>query len=265
MHTVMAWGEDEDRSGAETGLAGLADDLFVVSGDTIEMPTGYPYVAMAYVMTEFAAYQLIKARLTAPSITQRPLQLTRNLHAGVALQSEFGVYDWRHMPIGPGNPPFIKAGDKITAYSYEEDEAGVAHKNSIALIVSDGAIPIGLSPANIIHHCTPGAAIATALTWQTITLTESNALEAGTYDMYGADVVSASAIAARFIFPGNNDVGRPAVIPRRIESQGLHPFSAMWGKPVRFTYPGGLPKLELVCETTDTADHVNLLLRQVSK
>jgi len=262
MHTVMVWAESEDRSGSETGLAGISDQLFVVSGDTIEMPARYPYISMIYCTTESATYHWIRGRLTAPSITQRPFLLTAGYANGATLNPE-NVYDWRHSPVAPGHPHYIEPGDKITAYSYEEDEAGVAHTNAICVVVADGIIPIGLPPKPpILHQCTTGA-VSSNLTWETLSLTEAYALQPGTYRMWGADVVSATAIAARFIFPGNDRVGRPCVIPRRNESNPIHPFNFMWGSGIEFKMPGGLPKLEIICESAETPDWVTLFLEKV--
>lgn len=248
--TVHAWLEDEDRSGAATGLAAIADDLINTSGDNLRLRADLRKIAMMYFWTEFAAYPPVLVTIEAASIRQNPIRLTK----GVALNyiSEGQIYDLRNTPL-----PLIRAGDDVKATGYEADEAGVAHYTGVALIVSNAPIPIVAPvPMNHIHRCTVGAATAGA--WSKLSLTEQDPLPPGDYYMMGARVESATAFAARFMFKGLEV--RPAVIPCTRSQDLVHPFSRFWGKPIKFTMPDGLPKLELLACAAETAGDVTLYL-----
>lgn len=253
--SVVAWLEDEDRSGAETGLAAITDSTIFTTGDSLRLSSKMPKIAMLYAWTEFAAYEVAAMRLAAPSLGQNPIRFNR----GFALEyigTKGIVYDFRHSPLDRITP-----GDLITAYGYEDDEAGVAHYLGIAAIVCNAPIPKGPAPKiTHIHRCTGGA--ATAATWSALTLTETDTLPAGKYKMFGARVEAATALAARFIFNEYTE-SRPAVIPVRSSDNELHPFSEYWGKGIEFTMPNGLPQLEILDTTTSTSV-IELYLQKVS-
>lgn len=211
-------------------------------------------IALAYVVTEFTAYPPVMMRINAPSLGSNPLRLTK----GVALNyaSEGQIYDFRDNPL-----ELIRPGDNVTAYGYEADEAGVAHYLGTVIIVSDGSIPKGVNPPlTHVHRCTVGA--ATAGVWSQLALTEVDGLPAGKYNMYGARVESATAVAARFVFKGIE--ARPAVIPVSRTIDHVHSFSNFWGKPIPFEMPDGLPDVELLADAAETAGDIELYLQKVS-
>jgi len=234
--TCHAWLEDQDRSGAAVGIAAIADALCITSGDNLRLRTDMNLIALLYAWTEFAAYPVNQIALSSPTIANNPLRIKK----GVALyyENEQQIYDFRDSPLD-----LIRAGDNATATGYEEDEAGVAHYLGLIAIVSDGSIPKQCPlPVTHIHKCS--ATASAAATWTTLALTEVDALPAGNYNMLGARVQHASAVAARFIFRGLE--ARPAVIPVQRSVDCVHPFSQFWGKPIPFVMPDGLPKLEML-------------------
>lgn len=248
--SAHAWLQDEDRSGAATGLAAVADDLIITSGDNLRLRKELPLIAMAYLWTEFTAYPVVIGTVTSPPIANNPHILTH----GVALNylNESQIYDFRDAPIF-----WAKPGDNMSVEAYEADEAGVAHFLGLVIITSDGAIPFGPRPQiDLIHRCTVGAASAAA--WSQLALTEINALPAGKYKMWGARVEGATTVAARFVFKGVEI--RPAVIPVTRSVDQLHSFSRFWGAGIDFTMPDGLPDLEILDTTTTTAGDVELYL-----
>lgn len=254
-HTVHAWLEDEDRSGAATGLAAVTDQLINTLNDNLRFRSAWPMVALMYLWTEFAAYAPNIATITSASIAQRPWILTK----GVALNylREGQIYDFRDAPMEGPQP-----GEDITVTAFEEDEGGVAHFLGLVVIVSDGSIPRTPPFKQIthIHRCTVGATSAAA--WSTLTMTEINALEAGEYVMRGARVESATAVAARFIL--ENYVERPAVIPVTLSTDMVHPFSRDWGLEYKFKIPDGLPQLEMLTTAAETPGEVELYLEKVA-
>lgn len=252
-HTVHAFLESEDRSGAETFIAAIADGLITTSGDNIRLRKDLPLIALLYPWSNNATYQPSSMRLSSPSIAGNPIRLI----GGVGLNFlGGGIYDFRDAPLN-----LIRPGDNVTAYGFEEDEAGVAHYLGLALIVSDGQIPKGPRPQlTNIHKCTCTA--TTAATWTTLSLTETDSLPSGTYEMYGARVLHSAIMAARFIFKGIEE--RPAVIPINDIDEVLHPFSEYWGKGYKFTIPDGLPSIEVLETAGSGTVSVELFLRKIA-
>jgi hypothetical protein len=264
--TVFVWAEDEDKSGAETGLAALTDDLAVTSGDTIQIPEQYQYIAGVLVGTEFPDYVITDARLSAPGIGGPGVNNMR-LHKAYAGSEklvdttfvgtrdiEGVIYDYFDNPVKVGEGPNGIGGDTITAYSLEADEAGVAHMNSISLFVTNTRLPI--VPHTLTHPDVKftTAAIAAGLTWEKKTLVLDDDIPTGRYLIWEAELCSATAIAARLVVPGLGY--RPAFIPTRTQAE------AAPKQPNRCLHPGGIPieykggsltcKVEFCAETTDT-------------
>jgi len=227
--------------------------MFSTSGDKVTIPDLYPYLALVQVGTEFSTYIIIDARLASPGIGGKGVNNLRLHKAFAAKDKSPGMcYDFLNNPLLVGEGKNGLAGDTVTAYSLETDEAGVPHMNHIAMIVSNTKLPN--QPHNITHIAKfTTTAIATGLTWEAKTITLDDDLPVGSYRLWGADLCSASAIAARFI---NDKWGfRPAFIPRRIQTETPNPLNEC-------IHPGGLPfeyrggaltiKLEFIAETTDT-------------
>lgn len=247
--TVHAWLEDEDRSGAAAGIAAIADDLIITSGDNLRLRKDMPLVALLYGWTEFTTYAFNQAKITSPKIAGNPLRITK----GVSLNYSPGlIYDFRDAPLG-----MIRPGDNVSTEGYEEDEAGVAHYLGIVLVVSDGSIPkTPTLPITHIHRCTATATAAGA--WTQLALTEQDALPVGVYNMLGARVEHASAVAARFVFKGME--ARPGVIPVSRVQDPVHPFSQFWGKGIPFVMPDNLPDIEILEVTGSGTVEVELYL-----
>ena len=248
--TVHAWLEDEDRSGATAGLAAVADDLVVTSGDNLRLRRDMALIAMAYGWTEFTTYAFNQLKLTSPTIAGNPLRLTKGVD--VNFLNEGQIYDFRENPLN-----IIRPGDNVTVEGYEADEAGVAHYLGLVIVVSDGSIPKKSPlPVTHIHRCTATATGAGA--WTQLALTETDALPAGVYQMLGARVEHASLVAARFIFKGME--ARPGVIPTTLAKDHVHSFNNFWGKAIPFTMPDGLPDIEVLEVTGSGAVEVELYL-----
>jgi hypothetical protein len=261
MQTCLVWSEDEDRSGAETGLAAIAtEDQTYITGDKIRFMEALPFVNLICAGTEFAAYPLIEARLNAPNINGSGVSNLR-INRGVA-----GVFDpttvgnYSAFPLNWGH----LGGNMITAYSYEDDEAGVAHFNHIILVVSNGAIPITPKPITHMPKCTL-AATGAAVTWKSNTPTLADELPAGRYRLWGADFVSATALACRFKLPGYDY--RPAVLGRRNEQDGVHPFNTSFSNSgYLIDYQGGTLNFqaEYVCYANETPNALRLYLEKLA-
>lgn len=265
--TVFVWGEDEDRSGAETGMIPiLLEDSCPTAGDTMTIPAIFPYVAGIHAGTdggttgtaastfEYTGYW-IDGRLTAPGMGG-PGVINLRIHRGTCGRREFDdrcIYDYFDNPILVGEGPNGIAGDTIAAFADTADWADNAIAAWIALYVSDTKLPV--MPHRITHVAkwTTGA-ISAALTWEKEQLTLDDDLPTGRYLIWEAGLTSCTAIACRFIIPG---VGfRPAIRPRRF-AMGPAPE-----QPNECIHPGGIPmsykggvlnvRAEICCEVAET-------------
>lgn len=253
-HTVHAWLESADRSGAALGLAAVADDLLVTSGDNIRLRKDLKKIALIYMWSDDGTYKPVTVSLSAPSIASNPIRLHKGI--GLTFLDPSVVFDFRDNPLD-----MVRPGDNFTATGYEDDEAGQAHYLGVAIIVSDGVIPKGPRPQlTNLHHGV--ATSANAAIWEQLTITETDGLPAGDYEMYGAIVQHATAFAARFVFKGIEE--RPAVIPMQNAENPVHPFSEFWGKGYRFTIPDQLPDLELITSGGSGVADITMFLRKVA-
>ena len=250
--TAHVWIEDEDRSGAEVGIASIADSLITRTGDTLELREDLPYIALAYLWSEFVSYPPLFAKLLSASVRQNPIRLTKGI--GLNYLNQHQIYDFRANPLKKFRP-----NEPITCSGFDTDEAGVAHYLALVLIVTNQRIPtLPLPELTHIHRCTTTATTAGA--WSTLTLTEVDSLPVGDYEMWGARVEHVSAVAARFIFTGKEI--RPAVIPVSLVTDCVHPFSQNWGKGIKF-HTSRFPKLELVEVTGSGTVEVEMYLKKV--
>jgi len=253
VHSCVAWLEDEDRSNLDTGITAVADHIAVTSGDNLRLYKPLDKVAKIYCWTEFEAYPFDQFTVTAASIptTNGTILLNR----GINLTSVVGnVYDFQDAPL-----EIFKAGENISISGHEDDEATVAHYLGMVMIVCDGPIPRGPVPYSWPHRCT--ATATTAGSWTLLALTEGTALPSGDYVCVGAEVESATAVAARLNFPKFKY--RPAVIPICEEEAQLDPFSRYWGAEIPFTMPDGLPQIDILECTGSGTVTVNLFVRKV--
>ena len=92
--TVVAWLESEDRSGAETLIAAIADNLHVTDGDNLRFRNDLRQIALAYVWSDDATYQPVDMKLSSPRISGNPLRVIR----GVGLNFLCGgIQDFREI------------------------------------------------------------------------------------------------------------------------------------------------------------------------
>lgn len=270
MQTVFVWGEDEDRSGAETGLLPiLLEDSAPTAGDTITLPMTMPYVAGILAgtdggsvdgttaLTTYRGYTgfWIDGRLASPGIGGPGVNNLR-IHRGTTGRYEHNkdcLYDWFDDPVLLGEGPNGIAGDTVTAYADTADWAGNAIAAWICLFVTDTKLPT--LPHQITHVCkyTTGA-IAAALTWEKEQITLDDDIPTGRYIIWEASLTTCTGIAARLIIPGVPF--RPAFIPRRFA------HAAQWQRPNECLHPGGIPfeykggtpnvRVEICCEAAET-------------
>lgn len=263
VQTVMSWAEDEDRGATGgTGLASIADLQFISGTDKHLQPVDLPHFLFIYCATEKAAYVWVDGWFVSPNINGVGVNNLR-LHQGFTItraDTEGVVYDFAENPF-PGVP-----GQEITAWTEEADEAGQAHFNNMNIILGDRRHPYRPKPP-ITHIASGTVPAVTAMTWTSGTITLDDSLPSGLYRFHGADIASATIFAARFT--GLMGATRPpAIIPRRLAADPIHPFNYNIGGGIPYMMDyrrgGALPvKTEILAETTDTPLNVTLFLQKV--
>ena len=251
-HTCVAWLEDEDRSGAATQLAGVADYLSIKDGDNMRLVEPYKFVNLIYSWSEFAAYYPNSMALDGASLLI-PHRFEKGI--GLNLTSPSLVYDFRDGPIQ------LVPGENYNVSGFEVDEAGVAHFLGLVMVIADGIIPKGPRP-QITHIMNATATASGAGVWVDLPLTLTDDLPKGTYDMLGARALSATLVAARVNL--KNYVERPAIIPGTTENYPTHSFNDYWGKGYRFDFPDNVPTLEVLEVTGSGTVQFEAYLRKVA-
>jgi len=260
MPRVVAWLQDEDRSGAATGLTSIADQNQNVqtSGDLLRWPPGFDYIFMGYHHTEFAGFPTIRATISGSG---RRAANPMIFNKGIALNylSPGQVYDMR------GAPRFWPGGEDVSISSSEADEAGVAHHNGLVLFMSrsPAPVPVGVPPLPITHYHAVTIGSMTIVAWTTSALTELNTLPPGEYIQWGGRVQSATPLSFRMIYPGIDD--RIPLIPSARAEDPVHSYNEYWGTDAyRFTIPDALPSIEGLCEATETPSELEMYLTKVN-
>jgi len=211
---------------------------------------------MAYAWTEFAAFPFQRATLSGTGVRgANPLIMNQ----GYALNylTPGVVYDWRQKP-----KPW-PSGEDITVLAIEDDEAGVAHFIGVVLVITrnPNGIPVGVPPLPYFPHTVTVGQMTTGA-WTSSALTEINSLPPGEYIMWGGNLISATPVAARMIFPGIDD--RPPIIPNTREEDPIHPHNRFWGtNQFRFKIPDQLPAFEGLHSTTETPSELEMYLTKV--
>ena len=255
---VVAWLEDEDRSGAATGLSAVADNdqNVITSGDNLRFPQGYPYVYMTYFLTEFSAYPIQRATVSQASRANNPFIMNKGIAKNFLSPNQ--IYDFRR------KPQKWNTGEDTTVQSVEDDEAGVAHKNAVVFFLTDSSNGIrgGRPPMPIthVHTCTIGS--MTTDVWTSSSLTEINALPRGEFICWGGRIHSASPAVFRLNFDNIDD--RPPLIPCASETEPTHPYNEFWGtSKYKFSIPDGLPSIDGLCLASETPSEIELYLTKV--
>lgn len=228
------------------------------TGDSCEVQTDLPYIAAMAFITESDTYNVIEAIMESPNIHEKigSLKLVRGYGATVRPSC---IYDFRNWPLD-----WELAGDLITCLTaIEEDEAGVAHFITIVFLMSDGPLPYVEHRITHMPKCTLAATGAAGFdSKNAITLTDK--IPPGDYELWGADLVSATATIATFNVPGY--ARPPAIFARRTEAGGLYELNkCMLPSPQIFKYKSGvLPvTINIVAEAAETPDSLQLYLNKV--
>lgn len=201
--TVVAWRESLDAAGAFNALTAVSDPHVFTSGDDIRVPEAMRFIVGISVLINDLTV-VPRARITSPSLRAMfnpEYSLIQNglVHANNTDLSLF-----------PGSPIPIMPAEAINVEVLQNPAAAV--ENRALVWISDG--PITPVSGQFFTVRATGATAVTANVWTNITLTFSQTLPVGRYQVVGmrgeSDTVAATTlIAQRLVFPGG--IWRPGV------------------------------------------------------
>ena len=260
--TTFAWGEDVDLAGADGGLTAMPGETgLFFSGDNIRVPS---YNQLVYSWGGLGSGGDGTLALTSPSMRDEGKLYINPINHMADSDAEtsdpIAVYDIRNNPR-----PLVS----------DENASVVANSNTSAaafqwLFVSFAAGPLTPVSGNIITQRATSSTTVTARTWTDCTLSFTNNLQFGSYQIVGLRGVGATMVGARVNFKGSSGIG---------ENQWYRPGVACSDSSISTSAPGSRfgesgvfgvfqsttpPSIEVVCDAADSAQEFFLDLIQIS-
>ena len=178
-----------------TAIPAAADPVLSTSGNFIYVPT-LSNIFGVYAM----GTGLLRAQLSAPSLlADVPMDVTP-VDANVIPASPLPIQ------IDPLSPTKLVTDEPLQVAVTTGSSADV----NVGILLSDG--PLAKVSGRILHVRATTTTAATARAWFNSTLTLTNQLAEGTYDLVGARVDDAHTIFFRFVLPGGPTQIRPGGI-----------------------------------------------------
>lgn len=217
--TVAAWSQSVAPAGAFVAITFAAQETNLTTSGTniIFVPALNRVVALAAGVETTAAQQ---ARLTAPSRRILALQRIAPTQGNAAAASLPGD---PHKVIDLRDTPLIMVAGESAQIEINSTPAAAQIQWGIVWF-ADGPI----APAAVQGEFTIRATGATALVaqqWTPVTVTFSETLPRGLYQIVGFRAQSANLVAARLVFPGTGAAGwRPGVLGTNTDRHLEHPM-----------------------------------------
>ena len=197
MHTLAAYYESVDPAGALVNIAAVPDTHLFISGDDIRVPVELPNVIGEIALT--AEINLLAARLSSPSLRAITLLDMEPVIAAVVFGSPPEAI------MHPLSPTPLAPFEALNLLISSDPAAPGPHYGLIWL--GDGPQP----PINGQIYTIKATAAATlaAGAWVNSSLTFTQALPVGRYQVVGMRARGANLVAARLVFVGG--IFRPGV------------------------------------------------------
>lgn len=241
--TLAAFTESQDTAGALSDVAALTDQHLTTDGDDILVPEGFDKLVGAFAI----GATISAARITSPTLRKRLNPDLSPLNIGAEPLNRDAYHDYNENPIQ------LTVGEGLRA-QVAEGAAG-AEQETVLVALGDGEKEA--VTGEIFTVKLTSATTLVAYTWGLCPLTIAQQLEAGTWGIVGMRAISAGAIAARLVIPGNS--WRPGVIAfdseSDLENQRFRRGKlGLWGT---FSH-SFLPQVEFLSISADTAETVYL-------
>ncbi len=196
MFTTVAWSESQDTAGVLTSVAGVSDAHVRVEGDNIVVPSYAPNLVAVFAI----GATISQAQIESPSLRRfvnidvEPV----NVGAEPIVPTPLAAFFDHPIALDPAEP--LRA--------WVAEAAAGAERETVLAWLADGPLaPVG---GEVFTVRATSTATLVAYAWTLGSLTFSQALPAGNYQVVGMRAESAGLIAARLVFVGGGP--RPGCI-----------------------------------------------------
>jgi len=260
--TTFAWGQDLDIGGTTQGLTAMQGETgLFYSGDNVRVPT---YNQLTYAWAGLASGGDSTIALSSPSMRdegQLYINPINHLADSDAETSDpIAVYDIR------SNPRALVVDENATVNANSNSSAACFQWLFVSM--SDGVLtPV---TGNIQSQRAVSSTSVTAQTWSDCTLSFTNNLQFGTYQIVGLRGIGATMVGARINFKGSSGIGadqwfRPGVPCSDSATTADAPGTRFGQSGVFGVFQSTTPpSIEVVCTAGDSSQEFILDLIQVS-
>jgi len=237
----------------ETELAVVPDDVLTQSGTTrFYVPADINNIHWAAAL----GTTLTRAKIRTPSLITRRITLDIIPHVKGAIK-----FPTTFRTIAVQRPPVSLVPTEEMSVLATQGAAGAETEYALIQLGSPALEPV---PAGDVRRvrCT-AAKTLTANQWTTCTITPEETIEAGTYALIGMLAISANAIAARALLPGQvYRPGVPAIAGAEADAKYLaDAYLELMGGFLFGSFPHNqIPQVQFLSSAADTSEVVYLYM-----
>lgn len=194
--TIVAYSESIDPAGALSNIQAVVDDTHRTNGDFVFIGSFNQLIGAAF----FAGTTGVRGQLQSPSLRRVILQDISPVFNELAPTSHDSLR------LHPESPIALETNEGLEALILSDPAA--AEQESVVVFLSDGALaPV---TGEIFTLRATGSITATTGAWASGSLTYSQDLPVGRYQLVGARIEGTNLVAARFLIPGV--INRPGLL-----------------------------------------------------
>jgi hypothetical protein len=194
--SLVAFSESQDTAGVLTSVQALVDQHITTDGDNILVPSFAPNLAGVFAL----GATISQAQVSAPSLRRALLYDVAPLNVGAEPVVRPYLHD-RFM-----NPIPLEPSEGLQALVAEE-AVGAERETVLMWLQGEYEEPAG---GEVMTVRATSTTTLSANEWSLCSITLTQQLQAGRYQIVGMKAVSAGAVAARLVLPGSEY--RPGVI-----------------------------------------------------
>lgn len=246
--SLVAYSESQDTGGVLSPVEAVVDQHITTEGDNILVPSFAPNLAGVFAL----GATITGAQITAPSLRRTLLYDVAPLNVGAEPVNRPYMHDRFRNPI-----PLVPSEGLQALIS----EGAVADEQGTVLVWLESEFE-DVGEGDIMTVKATSTTTLTAYEWSLCSITLTQQLEAGRYQVVGMKAISAGAIAARLVLPGSEF--RPGVIAGDSIGDVTIP-DQRYGKHGVFgefehTF---VPQVEFLSSSADTSEVIYLDLKKV--
>jgi hypothetical protein len=196
MHHVLAFAAASGAAVTDTQLNAVAEEIFTRQNNSFQIPDPLELL-WAYV----GGATVTRARINTASLRLRGFPQLIPFNAALLPGDFTDIMDVREWPL------MLRAMEDLRV----DITNGAAETDAVVVAVSKPGNPLNVNMRDIRYIRFTASVTAVAANWSTVgAISFQDVLEGGRYAVYGAHVMGANIIAARFLF--TNQTYRPGVI-----------------------------------------------------